>query len=173
MKKSKLKKIIEETISEYNKSKESTQNSSYITFEELMNDYDEEVSENFYKFVVKAGKSTDKFTTSTSSERMTITANIGSDVIDLIIHKKGFRINRYNSTGMFTIGAAQVKPTPLLSFKDDKMFDRLSPFLNSVKQESHREAFLNEIDEICITTKLSRESNLEELLNEENNDDVC
>jgi hypothetical protein len=171
MKKSKLKKIIEETISEYNKSTENTQNSSYITFEELMNDYDEEVSENFYKFVVKAGKSTDKFTTSTSSERMTITANIGSDVIDLIIHKKGFRINRYNSSGMFTLGNTPVKHP--LSYNDDKMFDRLSPFLNSIKQESHREAFLNEIDEICITTKLSRESNLEELLNEENNDDVC
>ena len=177
MKKKKLKKLIETTINEYKKSKESTQNSSYITvsstqpYEEPMSYYDEEISEKFYKFAIRAGKATDKFTTSTSSERMTITGHIGNDTIDIIIHKKGFRINRYNSSGMFTLGNTPVKHP--LSYNDDKMFDRLSPFLNSIKQESHREAFLNEIDEICISTKLSRESNLEELLNEENNDDKC
>ena len=181
MKKSKLKKIIEETISEYNKSTENTSpyttSNKYLTvsnpttYEDPMSYYEEEISENFYKFAIRAGKATDKFTTSTSSERMTITGHIGNDTIDIIIHKKGFRINRYNSSGMFTLGNTPVKHP--LSYNDDKMFDRLSPFLNSIKQESHKEAFLNEIDEICISTKLSRESNLEELLNEENNDDKC
>ena len=179
MKKHKLRKLIEETISEYKKNDTKTDNlflptDPYIHHEPFMNEYDDEVSENFYKFAIRAAKSTDKFTTFTTTERMTISGYFNSETIELIIHKTGFRINKFNqSGGIFTIGSHAPKQTSILSYKDDQMFDRLSTFLNSIRKESQREAFLNEIDEICIATKLSRESNLEELLNEENNDDVC
>jgi len=70
--------------------------------------------------------------------------------LEVIIDMRGFRINRGWSSRV--------------SYKDDKIFQRLLPDVIEKQKIINKENINEMIDDIMVLTKLSRENNLDELL---------
>jgi len=74
------------------------------------------------------------------------------DYISITVSREGFRFSRTGS--------------PSLNFRDPDLFDRLYPHLSEQYVESTIGCLNSMIDDILVTTKISRGSNLDKLLEE-------
>jgi hypothetical protein len=121
-------------------------------------EYDEEISNKFYNFVCNLVKLRDRLNVNVSERYIGIDGNINQptggklkeDYIDIRIYESDFSVTRNYSRSY--------------SFKDPHMLERLKPQLFSKFKEISKESLLDIIDDVMVTTGLSRENNLEEIL---------
>lgn len=160
----KLAKLIHKEIRSNDYAKVSKEPESYI------HESDEETSDKFFNFVCNLLKLQGKLIINVTSEQININGDLDqfkpksshhqnnnssllkaepSD-LEVIINMRGFRINRGWSSRV--------------SYKDDKIFQRLLPDVIEKQKIINKENINEMIDDIMVLTKLSRENNLDELL---------
>ena len=82
-------------------------------------------------------------------EQFKTTKNNIEDYIEITVNKEGFRVSRRYSN---------------LRFKEPNLFDKLLPILMDLNQSVSGMLLEEMVDDVMVITKLSRDSNLEELL---------
>ena len=130
-------------------------------------DYDAHVSEKFFEFVCNLVKLQGKIDISINSESISLCGDLSQfrtvtnsssntksykeDYIDIRVTKKGFRIIKSYETNV--------------NYEDIHIFDKLKPFLINEYRRSSKDKVFTIIDDIMVLTKLSRDSNLDKILN--------
>ena len=132
-------------------------------------DYDEEISNKFFKFACSIIKLKDKINLSITESTIIINGSLDGkqnppsafsfgtpdDFLDVCVTKEGFRMSRgYCSK---------------ISYKDESMLDRLRSDLKERNISASRDSIIDMIDDIMVKTNLSRESNIDEILDEKIN----
>lgn len=122
-------------------------------------DYDEDISNNFYKFILDISLLNEYINFDINHSYIQINGDISrvnnskvnkEDYINIKIDKSGFSIQRsYNIS---------------LSFNDPYIFDKIKPILIEKYKESSKDNLYNMIDDIIVKTNLSRDKNLDEIL---------
>lgn len=127
-------------------------------------DYDADVSEKFFEFVCNLVKLQGKIDISINSESISLCGDLSQfknsnsnsksykdDYIDIRVTKKGFKIIKSYETN--------------IHYEDTSIFDRLKPILIDEYRNSSKDKMSTIIDDIMVLTKLSRDSNLDKILN--------
>ena len=132
-------------------------------------DYDEQISNNFYDFILDISTLNEYINFDMNEFSINISGDISrvhnytyannnsnksalvkDDYLNIRIDKYGFFIQRsYNAN---------------LSFKDEYIFDKIKPILIKKYKEFSKDNLFTMIDDIIVKTNLSRGKNLDELL---------
>lgn len=179
MKKNILKKIIKEVIIEYNKETgipleeyKAKPTQAYDDF----NETDVEISKKFYNFIISLSKKELCFI-STYNTMLRFSYNLpNGDIIEIEVSKNiGFTIqtHRLVTFASSTISSSTPAFGGNIKFKDTEMYDKIFPVIDTIRKQRIVETFNDRIDDLFISCGLSRENNLDELLNDENNEAEC
>lgn len=166
MKKNKLKKLARLLYLEsdkYRREREEKYSIKEPSSQPLMNDYDEEVSNKVFNFVLNLIKIQSKLGLDFNQDYINIHCNLNQfkksnsnyptkeESFEIVINQQGFRVRRdYDN---------------YISFRDENFLETLKPHLYEKYKQTSKESIKELMDEVMIITNLSRENNLDELLN--------
>lgn len=164
MKKKKLKKIVRDVFYDFERTK-----SEEIKIKELNQlnicEYDKEISDKTLKFILNLAKIQDKINIEYNSDYINIYCSLGQfykknnnynvptkeESIEISINKEGFKIRKDYGNN--------------ISYKDTNLLEIIKPILYQRYCEISRRNLIEIIDEVLVVTNLSRENNLDNLLN--------
>lgn len=169
MKKSKIKKIALSIFNEVKRLENESMKKNYVEVAEEPFDlscceYDEEVSKKVLEFATNLIKLKGRLNIRINLDNICISGDleqfknhsssglsnkIREDYIELIITKTGFKLYRKNHQ---------------IAYKDTNLYESLLPFIVGKIQNISKELLSEIVDDVMVITKLSRESNLDKLL---------
>lgn len=126
-------------------------------------EYDEEASKKFFLFVINLTRLKEKLNISISNKSINISCSnyskkqysgnkIKEESIEVGIDLNGFSIRKDYSNKVL--------------YKDDKMFDKVLPIIKEKNKEINKSILFETIEEFIVDSGLSREINLEKLIND-------